>query len=287
MEGSRLLSAAVRMDTILSVRETRWKIIAGFLIAAMTLPLSLRLIFEENWKVVQQIEYETNGLVHPSLLFGLVETSIIVGCLFLWLGKLRVQDVGLIRSGLPIAFLSILGLWLTIQLVLVSVGWISGHQISLDGGWTQQGVLAVLGSLLGQLFGIALYEETAFRGFLLPQLYLKFSDRREKQGRKPLIWALVTSQFFFALCHLPNRLFYTANESPVIPELLVTSTVGIILAFIYLRTGNLWLIMGLHALGNGPTPIIEPLIDPNIVLTIMVVPLLLFWPRLERRMHQS
>lgn len=264
-----------------SVREARWQVIAGFLVAAATAPLALRLLFEREWDVVQRIHDVTNGLVHASLLFGGAAALIFVGGLFLGLGRLRAQDVGLVGSRLPIALLSTLGLWLGTQAVLVLASWASGREVALDSAWTDLGLSAVLGRLLGQVVGMAPFEETTFRGFLLPQLYIKFSADRRRVEARPLIWAVLASQFFFALCHLPNRLFETAG-GPVVLELLTTTMVGVVISLVYLRTGNLWLLAGLHGLGNRPTPVFESPVDPNVVLSVLVIGLLLCWPRLER-----
>jgi len=263
------------------VRETRWQVIAGFLVAAATAPLALRLLFEREWDVVQRIHDVTNGLVHASLLFGGAATLVFVGGLFLGLGRLRAQDVGLVGSRLPIALLSTLGLWLVTQAVLVLASWASGREVALDSAWTDLGLSAVLGRLLGQVVGMALFEETTFRGFLLPQLYIKFSADRRRVEARPLVWAILASQFFFALCHLPNRLFETVG-GPVVLELLTTTMVGVGISLVYLRTGNLWLVAGLHGLGNRPTPVFESPVDPNVVLSVLVVMLLLCWPWLER-----
>ncbi len=282
----RRLSPIIKPGIFSGVQEAGWATIVGFLVAASTIPLLLRLLFEAQWELVQQISEGTRGLVHASLLFGVVASLMVVGGLLLGLGRLRAQDVGLIKSRLPIALSVFLGLWLATQLILLLAGWLGGQGLSLDGAWREQGVLAVLGKLLGQLLGMSLFEETTFRGFLLPQLYLKFNPNRTPQGLKPWAGALVVSQFFWACCHLPNRLFPGANEGPIVLELLVTTAVGILIAFIYMRTGNLWLVVGLHALGNRPTPLLAPPIDPNVVLSGLVILVVVGWPWLERRVLQ-
>lgn len=71
----------------------------------------------------------------------------------------------------------------------------------INPSWAEVGVGAILGLLVAQLFGNALYEGVLFRAVLLNQLVLKLRDRR---WGFPL--ALVGSRTIFALLHVPNRL---------------------------------------------------------------------------------
>jgi hypothetical protein len=73
--------------------------------------------------------------------------------------------------------------------------------VRINPSWGEVGVGAILGLLVAQLFGNALYEGVLFRAVLLDRLVLKLRDRR---WGFPL--ALVGSQTIFALLHVPNRL---------------------------------------------------------------------------------
>jgi membrane protease YdiL (CAAX protease family) len=74
-----------------------------------------------------------------------------------------------------------------------------------------------------------LYEETIFRGFLLPSL----------TRRLPLGGAILVSSGVFALAHL--------SVADVLPLLVL----GMLLGFIYTREGGLWAPILLHGLWNG------------------------------------
>ena len=69
------------------------------------------------------------------------------------------------------------------QAIALIMGWISGD-IQFDPLWSKHGVTAVLGALLGQLLGNCLFEETLYRGFILPEFFLK-SKRKIKNGEQP------------------------------------------------------------------------------------------------------
>jgi membrane protease YdiL (CAAX protease family) len=76
-----------------------------------------------------------------------------------------------------------------------------------------------------------LFEETLFRGFLLPSLSRYMG----------LPWAIGLSGLIFATAHLS------------LSEILPLTLLGIVLGFVYSRSGNLLSPMVLHSLWNGAT----------------------------------
>jgi hypothetical protein len=113
----------------------------------------------------------------------------------------------------------------------------------------------LLGELLGQLFGNALYEEILFRGCLLVQLALWLTPRPQRPDRRAVLLALVLSQLVFALQHIPNRLAFAAwpDAAAAAGDLAMLLVAGLFFAGVFLRTGNLLVAVGVHALGNCPT----------------------------------
>jgi uncharacterized protein len=83
--------------------------------------------------------------------------------------------------------------------------------------------------LLTAALAAPLFEEYFFRGFLMPSLTRYFSSEQ----------AIVASGIIFAAAHLS------------LSELLPLSVLGIVLGYIYHRTGNLLSSMLLHSLWNG------------------------------------
>jgi uncharacterized protein len=83
--------------------------------------------------------------------------------------------------------------------------------------------------LLTAAVAAPLFEEYLFRGFLMPSLTRYFSQSE----------AIVVSGIIFAAAHLS------------LSELLPLAVLGIILGYIYHRTGNLLASMLLHSLWNG------------------------------------
>jgi membrane protease YdiL (CAAX protease family) len=128
--------------------------------------------------------------------------------------------------------------------------------VSIDEGWKQRRISAIVGGLIGQFLGNALAEETMFRGFLLPQLYLiAIATRRH---RAALAFALIGSSLLFAVTHLPNRIYvHGYSGSDFLWDQIGLLLFGLIMAAAYLVTRNLFIAVGLHSLLNEPTPVIR------------------------------
>ena len=68
-----------------------------------------------------------------------------------------------------------------------------------------------------------------------------------------LVLALLVSQGLFALSHVPNRIYLGMKPDEIALDLLMLLGWGTLYALIYLRTNNLFIVVGIHALGNTPT----------------------------------
>ena len=125
------------------------------------------------------------------------------------------------------------------------------------------------GEWLGQLLGNCPYEEVLFRGFLLPQCGLLAMRWVPKARPRALIAvALVLSQALFAVGHVFLNLHLPEGQWLLVAQFVF----GLMFAFVYLHTGNLFLAMGLHALLNNPAPLIDdPLPGPGASGSIVLV----------------
>jgi membrane protease YdiL (CAAX protease family) len=167
-----------------------------------------------------------------------------------------------------------LAVWGSTQLVHVSINLAVGMPIQLHADWAQLGVLAVLGLLIGQLLGNALYEEIVFRRVFVSQWYDRSHALRSPAVR--LLVVLVGVQFFFALMHIPHRLAVGVALGDL-PEHLVRLTVdGLWYAWIYLQTRNLFFAVGVHALSNHPTLVpAQAMYPPRLLMWIVTLGLLM------------
>lgn len=183
----------------------------------------------------------------PTLVSAWVGMVVLVGGLvFAWAG-LRPRDVGLRAGDLGVGLAVTLLVWACIQLVGVAQG---GWRV--DDAWHEPGGPGrLLGRGVEQLFGNALHEEIVFRGFLLPQLFGVLTRRGGSRFASAVL-ALLLSQAFFASLHLPHRLAHDVVGAELLGSLTRVFVSGVVLALVYLATGNLFVAVGLHALYNHP-----------------------------------
>lgn len=213
---------------------------------------------------------------------------LVVGMLFVS-ARLKPGDVGLrardIGSGLSFA-VAYFGLS---QVALLAFASLNGMEVV--NLWVRAGAAAIAYLLLAQLVGNALYEEIAFRGFLLPQLFLKF---RRVGVAAAFVLAPIASQALFALAHVPNRLWVTGLSPAELPgALLPLFLLGIYFSLLYLLTDNLFAVVGVHALTNEP---LFALVDaggramelpPFIIAVVVSLALAVAWRLWRRRRNPA
>ncbi len=260
-----------------NTREVSWNVILGVVIAFMGTSLLNHFVLARH-RVFYNLFDITKGLIHPILLYDVIPIAILCIILFGW-GHLKPREVGFLRKALIPALLFFLGFWIVAQGFFAILSLIGTGTLELNIAW-QQGWIAVIGSLIAHLFGTAVYEDLAFRGFMLPQLFLKFGGSPENQTRKYLFYAILVSQTVFSLLHIPTLISAGANSGYIIARLGAALFLGIIMALLYMRTGNLFLIIGIHALIDTNTSLfnnIEDSVEHAVYAALMIL-VLIIWP---------
>ena len=226
----------------------------------------------------------SHGFAFPNLVAGLA-ILLLTFILIYWPSKLTLSDIGLRRSGLKPSLIAVLMIWGVLQLAALLATLIASDGIALNPIWTK-GVYSGIGRFVSQLFGTAPAEESLFRGILLVQVFLMLSKKRPLETRRMIALAMFISAIAFAVPHMPNRII-NESYSGIASVLLDQSGLilaGLIFAWIYLSTGNLWFSIGLHALINAPSPLLASPLEgyyQMILLFGVFVPFLV--PRLRRR----
>lgn len=223
----------------------------------------------------------TWGLVTPQLLVGLFQLGVLVGGLVWLLGGIHPVHVGLDREDLSAGVSVTLAFWVVVQAAGLLVGGVSGT-VTLSPLWQAIGARGMLSNLLAEVFGTAPMEESIYRGLFLTQGYL-LARRVVPDRRTSLVLAVLGSQSLFALAHVPARLVVgTQLGLPLGQDLLLTFVLGLIFALVYLRTGNLFVAMGVHVLSNDPTSLFLQQPTARVLVGLCVLVLLVGWPRLRR-----
>ncbi len=90
-----------------------------------------------------------------------------------------------------------------------------------------------------------MFEEVFYRGFMVPQLFHALTRVFKKHS---MAITLLVSQGYFAVAHIPH--FSMPFPMPIGLMILLFS--GIVLALLWLQTGNLYIAIGWHALMDLP-----------------------------------
>ncbi|MFQ5889708.1 MAG: lysostaphin resistance A-like protein [Gemmatimonadota bacterium] len=261
--------------------EVSWGTLA--VVAALVVLTSILLnnvLYSLPWP--ETLARATHGWVRATLVGSGLMFVLVVGLGILRVGRLGLVDVYWDRRALFPAIAIVLGVWASVQLLIAASELARGHVLAWNGDWSSRGASVMLGALLAQLLGNALVEETIFRGFFLPQLARRF--RRLISSRTGLITAaLVASQAVFSLSHIPNRIVAGMPLAGFAPDLLGVFAAGAALAGVFLITRNLWVVVGLHALGNRPTALFATsALTQHLALLTLTIAVLAAWRPGER-----
>lgn len=274
-------------------KEVSWWVSVLFIVLVVVLAALLVAIDRFLVRLFLPLIKATGGLINLTFLNYVVLFVVIVGGLLFGVAKLKPGNVGLRLSDLLPGIVITALVWITIQLVALVLNLAAFGHVTFDRVWlTSLGTTSMLGSLFfGQLLGNALFEEMTWRGFLLPQCYFKLSGLHKRTSTRIGV-ALLISQLLFALYHIPVELSSGVSPLQLPLALLPILLIGLLLAVVYLRTGNVFLVVGLHALNNSPTILFSPTFLSNDLLGLIIVflfalLLLLFWPFFTRRRVQS
>ena len=233
------------------IRPARRGTLLLFLLAHTTLISVVNLLLFANG-AFRPLTTLTGGLITGTLIAGVALLAILVWGVCLRFGRLRPYDIGWLPRQMGAAVIFTAALWSAAQLVHLGAGLIMHGGIVPAPSFSTHGVGGVLGMLAAQLFGNALFEELAYRGFLFPQLYLRIHGSGERPWLRFIITLLI-SQSLFALVHMPNRLYLGLSPTEIAADLALLTGWGVLFTLLYLHTDNLFLVVGIHALGNAPT----------------------------------
>jgi membrane protease YdiL (CAAX protease family) len=175
----------------------------------------------------------TDGVAQPIGTFGISLVAIIAGLLatwipLRWMERRGLDTVGLAprRSAIPRLALGFVGGGLTPVLVFLAFAATGIASFHL----TAPNLLVETLPMAAGLFVISCWEEIALRGYFLQVV-----------GEMSRPWiAAVASGTIFGLIHAGNP---GANPA----GLILTGVNGILLSFLVIRTGSLWLACGYHA----------------------------------------
>jgi hypothetical protein len=267
------------------MKQASWGLIALFVVVDYVLATLINLLFTSG--VLQPIVRATAGLINRTLIGNWIALLVVVLIGMIWLGRLKGADLGLVWPKLRSAALFTVGLWLLVQIVELVLGLAAKGAVTLNTDWSQLGLTAIVGILIGHIFGNALYEDITYRGFLLPQVSLQLSKRWPPERSQHFIAALLISQLLFALRHIPGDILGGLTFGDTAVHLLMVLAIGILYALLYARTNNLFLVIGVHVLTDAPTPLFSTaFVAPWVLVLVFSFIAFLLWPRFTRKQEK-
>ncbi len=195
------------------------------------------------------------NLPSRAIQFGLV-------VLVLRLEVVRLQDLGLGRRQLGPALVAMAGVMLAVNAILAGSIVLAGGTLTIDPfglyrsapyGFTARTLLA--GGLAQYLF-IGPVEEVAFRGYLQNRV-TGLLGRGSARVRSAV--AVVVTAAGFAALHIPTLVLVEgAPVGAALGTLVMLTLSGVAFGTIYALTRNLFLVAGLHGIGNLWPLILDP-----------------------------
>lgn len=254
-----------------SIGETSWRIIVLFMMLDCVAVACINLIvFPSN--VLEIFPRVTAGLINETLVVNLIMIAGLVYLLMIRCGKLTWADLGMKKGRLLAGFAATVVLWLATEAINAAVSLLFSGSINWSSVWETYGFSVVIGSFIAQVFGNALFEELAFRGFLMSQIGKKIPE-----GRWRTVIAVLVSQALFGLIHIPNRLYMGVEPDQTLLSIIMPAVLGIFFCVIYLVTDNLFFAIGVHALINVPVNATAGL-DPSLANILVTLVILAIWP---------
>jgi len=248
-------------------RVPTW-VVAGTL-AVLVLALALTWGWLFPWHGTYALYTASHELVQAPLVASLLDVALL-GAWF-WLGGVGWSELGLTRRDLPrgVAVLAIA--YAGVQLGLLGLALVGG-----DGIHAGRAVLEpadAIGAGIAQLFGVTLVEEVVFRGFLMRQIVLR---------TRTVFTGVALAAIPFALWHIPHRLSIGLTGIDLAADLVFDWAGGVVASYIYLRGGNLLVVVALHTLFNTQAPLLASQVSPQLVFAPVSVAVVI-WLELDRR----
>jgi uncharacterized protein len=204
--------------------------------------------------VLQAIAKWSHGTLSVTLLINGILLLVVVPVLCGW-GRLTLRELGLRPAKLYLAARVTLALWVLLNLGAAAWQVWVGSALQLGVLWQRPGATWMLGDLLGQLLGNALCEEVLFRAVLLRQAYWHLT--RVSERRTAMVIALLVSQALFAGVHGFTFLSQGATLLSTLAPLAKIMAAGCAFGLLYLASGSLLVTVGVHALANTPTVLVD------------------------------
>ncbi len=225
----------------------------------------------------------SGGLIGPLISLSFVKIAFIAVGLILWIGHFKPRELGLWTRNIPAGLLATVFLWAFLQMAMMIAGFLSEGFVRFSGA--MDGLEPLRGAGLLALFAVtkALFDETVYRGLLIPQLHTKLQRFIPFDAGVNLVLAVVISQLIYIIIQVPLIDFGEGNEYHLTSAILSVVALSILNSLIFLRTKNLYIAVGVHALWYKVALFTETDFPPTIALAALVILFIAIYPMLPDR----
>ena len=245
-----------------------------------------------NWLYVHFLEAAflipstlTNGLIHPIFVLSLLKIGFIILGVTFWIGKFTKHHMGLTAMRFRMGVISTFFFWSFMQLIMVFIGSFSAEGVTLLAGESDHTPLHLVGVFLLFAFSKAFYDETVYRAFVLPQFHLKVKRFIDLPPMHTLLIAVVASQLVYVIIQMPLISTIIDEGTSLTLTFISLFLLSILNAVVYLRTHNVFICIGLHALWYYPLFVVRAPIEQQYLLVAIALGLVLIWPMLPKNAH--
>jgi membrane protease YdiL (CAAX protease family) len=272
-------ASTISMRTTIHIREASGSVLVAF--TAAVLVLGAVTASAPVADVAAAVRLGTGGWIAPDLLAAALLMAVAVGGVVILGGGMRAADVGLRGRGMAAGLLTLLGVGGVFAAALLA-GLAGPDGVRLYPGLDAWGAAGIAGFVLGAL-AMAAFTETAFRGFLFPQLYLKLRGTGTTAG--PALWSAAALSALAAAALYAPALAFTHGKAggSLALHLAGFAVSGMFLCLFYLRTGNLYVVIAGHALITVASQGFAVTGRTAGLMTMLGVVFVAVWPLLIRR----
>ncbi|MDG2031524.1 MAG: CPBP family intramembrane metalloprotease [Phycisphaerales bacterium] len=230
----------------------------------------------------QSIHRATDGWVNATFLNYLPYYALL-GFLAWKVGRMRWHDLGVSWGRLKWGVVWTLIAWGITQLTPFLF---SNDGIEIRPEWNGHAPHYILDFIEGQFIANALEEELVFRVFLISQITLLLVRSWNVRWTYALIASGLVAGVIFSVAHVPHRIIGGVYETPsdVWWDQLNLYLAAIYLTMLFLLTNNIFIVVGIHALGNSSPDILR---GTNFDFTTILILLIFVALAIRRRWKQG
>ena len=218
--------------------------------------------------VAAPVNHATAGVITPIVLAALVQLVVLVGGVMVLMGRLNARDLGLERQAFVNAGVVMLLVWGLAQVATVLLGWSGLAPFAPNPDLATLPLPFLVGKQLDAIVGSAFIEEVMYRGFLMTQLVLLAQRRWPGRPGLSLGLGVGVTQLYFGINHIPAALRMHLPTAEIAMYIVHAALAGALFAALYLRTGNLFVAVGAHAIVNSPASLFVAGFDPALLALV-------------------